>query len=144
MFSFILKSKQIFFSLLSSSAFKWSKIILTQQSSYSHSCIPTLNLADAHTQNGWLLSLPFLIVLCGCYGNCHPLRWMLFSVLHIFITNLCSGHYWLHSGPGWAEWPAGRQTYSAISQTWQHTERHICRKSSGEYPTRKHKRLSQT
>lgn len=95
---------------------------------YSHSCVPTSNLTDAQTQNGRPISLPPLIVLWGCYGKCLTLLWMPLSVLHIFITDLCSGHYWLRSGPGWAEWPAGRQTYSAISQTWQHAGRHIHRK----------------
>lgn len=75
----------------------------------------------------WPTPLPPLLSLCYVVAMA-TVRRMLFCVLHIFITDPCSSHYWLHSGPGWAEWPAGRQTYTAISQTWQHAGRHICRK----------------
>lgn len=71
-------------------------------------------------------SHPFLIVLCGCHGNCQP------QPLDAF---LCSPHLHYRS----MQWPLlaparglaelndlqERQTYSAISQTWQLWGRHM-------------------
>lgn len=76
---------------------RFNKIILSQQSSYSHSSIPTSNTADSHTQNGRLLS-PFshCVVLLPQQLSARS-GWMLSSVLHVFITDPCSGHYWLRS-----------------------------------------------
>lgn len=68
-----------------------------------------------------LLSLCYVVATV----TVSPSGWMLSSVLHIFITDLCNGQYWLRSGPAWPEWPAGRQTYSAISQSWQLWQRHM-------------------
>lgn len=54
---------------------------------------------QTHSQNGRLDWIILNYLWCGCHSNCQPhRRCMLFSVLHIFTTALCIGHYWLHSG----------------------------------------------
>lgn len=49
------------------------------------------------------------------------------------------------SQPGRIEWPAGRQTYSVISQAWQRRETYAGNMAelTGEYITHRHKWMSQ-
>lgn len=61
--------------------------------------ILTPNTADSHTQNGRLLS-PFSLLCFVVATATVSLRgWLLFSILHVFITDLCRGSI-IGSTPG--------------------------------------------